>query len=82
MASDISKRVLENMSIELKFDDSAVDYIVKKGFDHAYGARPLRRALQSEVEDKFAESFLEGKFKNGEKVVVKENNGDMIFDVI
>ena len=79
MANEIVNRVKENMDITVEFDDSAISYIAKEGFDPAYGARPLRRALQSKIEDKFAESFLEGGFKAGDTVVVKEEDGNVTF---
>ena len=45
-------------------------HIAKKGFDPAYGARPLRRAIQSLIEDTLAEEILDGKVKNGDNVVM------------
>ncbi len=81
MAKDIVKRVDENMDITVEFDDSAIEYIAKEGFDPAYGARPLRRALQSKIEDAFAESFLDGKFKAGDTVVVSAKDGEAQFDL-
>ncbi|MGL4790865.1 MAG: ATP-dependent Clp protease ATP-binding subunit ClpC, partial [Anaerotignaceae bacterium] len=70
MAKEIAVRIKENMDITVEFNEEAIAYIAKEGFDPAYGARPLRRALQSKVEDKFAESFLENNFKNGDTVIV------------
>ncbi len=80
MADDISKRAKESMSLNLSFDDSAVKYIAREGFDQAYGARPLRRALQSRVEDKLAEEFLEGDFKAGSNVIAKEQDNKIVFE--
>lgn len=82
MSKEISKRVNENMDINLLFDDSAVSLIAKEGFDPLYGARPLRRALQSKVEDSFAESFLEGVFKKGDRVTAKDCEGKIIFEKV
>jgi ATP-dependent Clp protease ATP-binding subunit ClpC len=82
MSKEITKRVSENMNINLVFDDSAVSLIAKEGFDPLYGARPLRRALQNKVEDSFAESFLEGIFKNGDNVKAKDNEGKIVFEKI
>ncbi|MCI1960073.1 MAG: ATP-dependent Clp protease ATP-binding subunit [Clostridia bacterium] len=82
MSKEITKRVSENMNINLVFDDSAVNLIAKEGFDPLYGARPLRRALQNKVEDSFAESFLEGIFKNGDNVKAKDNEGKIVFEKI
>lgn len=74
MSKEIVQLSKENMEVEIEFDETAVDYIAEKGFDPLYGARPLRRSLQNEIEDKFAEGFLEGKFKKGDTVVVKAEN--------
>ncbi len=72
------KKLLKNQEIELKIDEKAKDLIAKKGIDDAYGARPLKRAIQTMVEDKIAEAMLDGKIKNvaeitgeGEEIVVK-----------
>ncbi len=79
MADDISKRAEESMALNLTFDTSAIKFIAKEGFDQAYGARPLRRALQSKVEDKLAEEFLDGKFKSGSSITAKEVNNEIVF---
>lgn len=72
---------LETKEIFIEVDDDVREFIVKKGFDITYGARPLRRAIQNEIEDFIAEEFLNGRIKcgkkvklilNGEKVAAKE----------
>ncbi len=72
---DIAVRMLKGLSgrlagmdISLTFTDAAVDAIAKAGFDPVYGARPLRRAVQSKIEDELAEQMLEGKFRAGSHV--------------
>ncbi len=75
MSNEIVARTKENMDITVEFDDSAISFIAETGFDPAYGARPLRRALQSKIEDAFAESFLEGKFAKGDTAIVKAVDG-------
>ena len=59
---------LETKDIYIEVSDEVKDFIVKKGFDITYGARPLRRAIQSELEDVIAEEFLEGNIKPGKTV--------------
>ncbi len=66
LLSTLTKRVAE-MGIELDFDESAIEKIADEGFDPVYGARPLRRAIQSQIEDKLSEEMLEGKIKAGDK---------------
>ena len=70
MAKQLSDRVQENMDITLTFTDKAIEKIAEVGYDKAYGARPLRRALQTKIEDVFAEEYLSGNFKRGSKVSV------------
>ena len=79
MTKEIVKRVKENMNIDINFTDDAITLIAKDGFDPAYGARPLRRELQSRVEDRFAEEFLNGAIKNGENVVIDAKDNELVF---
>ena len=58
------------MEVKLSFDDSAREFLIEKGYDPKYGARPLRRAIQNELEDKLAEAMLDGKVKAGDQVTV------------
>ena len=68
MLRTLSKRVSEQMNVELTFSDEAITAIADAGFDPVYGARPLRRAIQTSIEDALSEQILEGKIKAGEKV--------------
>lgn len=61
---------LEQNEVALEVSDEAMTYIAKKGFDPIFGARPLRRAIQSMIEDMLAEEMLEGKIKAGDRVMV------------
>ena len=61
---------LFDKKILLELDDKAKDWIAKKGFDEKYGARPLRRTLQREIEDRMAKRFLEGAFREPTIVLV------------
>lgn len=68
MCREFTKRVKTQMNISLSLRDSAKKYIVEKGTDAKYGARPLRRAMQTELEDKLAEAILNGEVKEGDEV--------------
>ncbi|MBR5561808.1 MAG: ATP-dependent Clp protease ATP-binding subunit [Clostridia bacterium] len=68
MLSVLSKRVRE-LGIELEFSSEAVEAIGKAGFDPVYGARPLRRAIQQQIEDKLSEDMLEGKLETGKNYI-------------
>lgn len=80
MLKELKNRVQTQMDIELKFTDHAKKYIFGKGYDKKYGARPLKRAIQTYVEDVLAEAMLRGDVKKGDTVTVstkkkKEANG-------
>lgn len=81
MSETLIKRVKENMHMELSFSDAAIDLIAKEGYDQAYGARPLRRTIQSKIEDVFAESYLEGKFPKESKIFVETAENEFVFRV-
>ncbi len=75
---EIARRMLDelkgrckNAGLEVSFDESVVDAISKKGFDAVYGARPLRRAVTSMLEDKLAEKYLTGEIKEKNSVICK-----------
>lgn len=76
MLKDFEKLV-ENKNIKISIDESLVKFIAKTGFDTVYGARPLRRAIQSNVEDKFAEKMLDGEINAKDNVIVKYSDGEV-----
>ncbi len=78
MLGSLDRRVRE-LDITLSVSDEAVAELAKVGFDPVYGARPLRRAIQSRVEDLLAEKLLEGEFKAGQHVTVTAENGAFVF---
>ncbi len=66
-------KLLKSQNIELEVDDTAKDLVAKKGTDQAYGARPLKRAIQTMIEDKIAEAMLDDKVKGKVKVSAKDD---------
>ena len=76
MLENLKKR-LDSNGIEASFDDEAIALLAKEGFDPIYGARPLRRAIQSKVEDLFAEEMLDGKIKPGDSVTITAIDGEI-----
>lgn len=70
---------LDKMNIKISFTDNAVSEIANKGFDENYGARPLRRAIQNEIEDPLSEQMLEGKVKDGAVVTCDFSDGQFTF---
>ena len=73
---------LKQREITVKIDKSIIEYIAKVGFDDVYGARPLKRAVQSKVEDKFAEDLLDGKIKDGDNITLKAKDNNVIIEVM
>lgn len=76
MLASLAKR-MEDMNITVTFDKSAVQTVAKHGFDPVYGARPIRRAIQSEIEDPLSEKILDGTVKAGESITVSFDGNEM-----
>jgi ATP-dependent Clp protease ATP-binding subunit ClpC len=74
----VTKR-LKNRNIVLQFDEKAKDFLVEKGYDPQYGARPMRRAVERFLEDPLAEEILRGSLHEGEPILVKVDNDHLIF---
>ena len=79
MLSTINRRTRAQLDMELNFDGAAVDWLSEKGFDPKYGARPLRRTIQNEVEDRLSEALLEGTIGGGMEVDVSAKDGKLTF---
>ena len=78
MLDTLAKR-LESMNITIRFTDAAITAIADKGFDDSYGARPLRRAIQSEIEDTLSEQILDGNMSENTSVVCDFADGKFTF---
>ena len=81
MLKGIGKRTKEQMDITLKPTEGVIDKIVESGFDAKYGARPLRRAIQTQIEDKLAEAVLDGTIKQGDTVSIRLKGKEIAFVV-
>ena len=77
----LEKRCAEQMEIHLTVTNAVKDFIAEKGSDNKYGARPLRRAIQSKIEDALANEILEGRVKCGDSVQVKLHKNEIAFEV-
>ena len=77
---EILRKRTSGLGIEISFDESAVDKIADEGFDPVYGARPLRRAIQSKIEDKLSEKMLDSSVSAGKKYVCKYKDDDFVFE--
>ena len=78
MLVNLEKRLGE-MDISIEFTDKAIDELAEAGFDKTYGARPLRREIQSKIEDKLSELILEEKIKEGDRCTVDFSEGEFTF---
>ena len=78
MIASLDRRV-NDLELTLTVSDEAVAELARAGFDPVYGARPLRRAIQSRIEDPLAEKLLEGEFRAGDTVAVDFCNGELVF---
>ena len=79
LTKKVTDRAMSELGIGIRVSPKAKDYIVKKGSDVKYGARPLRRMVQSEIEDKLAEEILTGKVKSGDNVSVTIKDDKIVF---
>ncbi len=70
MTTELEKRAADELNIRLTVRDSAKKHVIEKGVDKKYGARPLRRAVQTMLEDPISEAYLEGRIHEGEDVTV------------
>lgn len=80
MSKSVVKR-MEEQDIQLKITSAAIDVIGKSGFDPEYGARPIRRALQKEVEDRLSEALLSGEIYFGSRVTIGASKGKITLNV-
>ena len=81
MCRELTRRLEEQMNIHLVLRESAKNLIAEKGTDAKYGARPLRRALQTELEDKLADAVLNGEIREGDRVEVGAAHKELKFFV-
>jgi ATP-dependent Clp protease ATP-binding subunit ClpC len=75
------KRRLQLKEIKIALDDAAHEFVIEKGYDPTYGARPMRRAVERYLEDPLAEELLRGGVKAGDMVKVTVENAKLVFKV-
>jgi len=76
--AEVKKRLMEQ-NIEITLDGAAKEFLIEKGFDPVFGARPLKRTIQRFLEDPLAEEIISGKFKDGSKVKVLKKGDNLVF---
>lgn len=80
MFKQLAVRVRENAGIEITLEESGAALLAKEGFDPVFGARPLRRALQTKVEDVLAEMILNGELQEGDCIRIADSEGQLKFE--
>lgn len=80
MIRSLVDRISKNVGIEIDLTKEAIDFLAEKGYNQAYGARPLRRTIQTHIEDKLSDSILEGKVREGDSITVVMKNNEVYFD--
>ncbi|MDD5658594.1 MAG: ATP-dependent Clp protease ATP-binding subunit [Actinomycetota bacterium] len=73
---------LENQGIGIELTNSAKEYLIDKGYDAVMGARPMRRTIQSVIEDPISEKIINGEIKSGQKIKISADVGDIVFEII
>ena len=73
------ERRLEDKKMSLKLSDAALDWLAEVGYDPVYGARPLKRAIQREMETPIAKQILRGELKDGDTIFVDTENERLVF---
>ena len=72
---DIEKRLSETHRLSIRLTEEARNYLISKGYQPKYGARPLKRLLQSEIEDRLAEEILRGSVQDSDTVTISVKDG-------
>ena len=78
LLAELTARVAENPGFTLKCSEDVVDYLLEKGYDPQYGARPLRRTIQDYLEDFLADQYLSGKIKDGKVTSLDIRDGKIV----
>ena len=76
-----TKDVLAEKNMELEVSTNVKEYLLEKGSDYKYGARPLRRAIQRYIEDEISENILKGIFKDGDTILISKENDTLKYDI-
>ena len=80
MMGDLTRQCREQMHLELQVRDSVKKYIVENAYEPKYGARPLRRKIQTEIEDRLADALLAGEIDPSGTVVIRAKKGRIVFE--
>ena len=76
------KKRLDNYNISITLTDEVLDFLIEKGYDQNFGARPLRRAIENYLEDPLSEEILQGRFEGKKHVKARVQDGKLVFDEV
>ena len=79
MMQEFVDRAKKNLELEVKVSRYVYDYLVEKGFDEKYGARPIRRVIQTDIEDVLADEILNGTIQRGSTITLRKKDKKLIF---
>lgn len=79
MVNQVTKRLYDNSAVTLELNDDAIEKLAKDGYDPQYGARPLRRAIQRQIEDALSEEVISGRMKSGDTVKASVKDNKLVF---
>ena len=82
MVAHVSKRLKENSGVSLTLDAAALDKLAKDGYDPQYGARPLRRVIQRQIEDALSEEVIAGRLKAGDTLLGRLKDDKLVFEAV
>ena len=74
---ELLKKIIATQNINLNYDNNAVNYLANKGYDPAFGARPLKRIIQREVQNELAKGILSNKYNNGSNVTLSAGDDSL-----
>ena len=78
----IEKRTKDQLGMTLTITDDAIDFLADKGYDSKYGARPLRRTIQTQIEDQLSEKILEGTIRKKTEVRIEKDGDQLKFETV
>ncbi|OHC06211.1 MAG: hypothetical protein A3K25_00530 [Planctomycetes bacterium RIFOXYB12_FULL_42_10] len=76
------KKRLDNYNISITLTDEVLDFLIEKGYNQNFGARPLRRAIENYLEDPLSEEILQGRFEGKKHVKARVHEGKLVFDEV
>jgi ATP-dependent Clp protease ATP-binding subunit ClpC len=80
MLEQLKKTVAQQLSVQVEFSQEVIEFLAEKGYDVKYGARPIRRAIQTHVEDLLADAVLEERVKSGMEICIEKKENGLVIE--